>query len=128
MPLLKFKRISPEIAAPKPPAPEVAKPIPPFPTGKIGQIGRTPTSTTPSPNTSATSTSSGTTLYKKSDSGVGFKQWSVSQRGRELLFKWGKVGKTQQELTKTYTSDAAATAYYDRIVYEKRQKGYRDKM
>jgi hypothetical protein len=84
------------------------------------------------------------TLYKRSDSGVGFKQWSIwcepgfnnvagkiatttqPVTGWNVITEWGKVGKTLQTNTTFFASEYEAQNAVINTIYKKKVKGYRE--
>jgi predicted DNA-binding WGR domain protein len=52
------------------------------------------------------------------------KFWQVDQRGASLLIQWGKIGATGQSQTKDFASDAQAKSEADKLIAEKKKKGY----
>jgi len=56
----------------------------------------------------------------------GNKFWEVSIEGASLTTRWGKIGTDGQLKAQTFANAAAAIAARDRLVAEKRAKGYRE--
>lgn len=127
MGLMDFKRISP---TPLPPKPE---PVKPKVSGEelltiakviMGGVGVPELLGNPFGSTAAE-----TLLYADSDDGVPghYKQWSITQTGKSVTTKWGKVGATLQSNTKMYGSERMAAEMVRKTIETKRAKGYRDR-
>ncbi|HET9957310.1 MAG TPA: WGR domain-containing protein, partial [Polyangiaceae bacterium] len=52
------------------------------------------------------------------------KFWQVEQKGESLLIQWGKIGTNGQSQTKDFTNDAKAKSEADKLIAEKKKKGY----
>ena len=56
----------------------------------------------------------------------GNKFWEVSVEGASLTTRWGKLGADAQVKAQTFANEAAARAARDKLIAEKRAKGYRE--
>src|SRR6478752_2246090 len=54
-----------------------------------------------------------------------FKFWEITLTGRTFTTRWGKLGSKGQTTTKHFETEAAARKEHDRLIVEKRKKGYR---
>lgn len=61
--------------------------------------------------------------YEVAD-GTSHKFWEITLAGKTFTVRWGKLGSRGQSLVKHFASDAAARREYDKLVKEKRRKGY----
>src|SRR5262245_39033306 len=52
------------------------------------------------------------------------KFWSIERRGRELTFRWGRVGTAGAVVTKGLPDKGGSRGDYDRLIAEKLKKGY----
>lgn len=52
------------------------------------------------------------------------KFWQVNQKGASLELQWGKIGTHGQSQTKAFASDAQAKSEADKLIAEKKKKGY----
>ncbi|MBN1610607.1 MAG: WGR and DUF4132 domain-containing protein [Polyangiaceae bacterium] len=52
------------------------------------------------------------------------KFWQVEQRGASLVIQWGKIGTNGQSQTKEFAGDAKAKSETDKLIAEKKKKGY----
>src|SRR3954469_22624838 len=52
------------------------------------------------------------------------KFWQVQQQGASLLLQWGKIGTNGQSQTKDFAGDAKAKSEADKLIAEKKKKGY----
>jgi len=52
------------------------------------------------------------------------KFWQVQQQGASLLIQWGKIGTNGQAQTKEFAGDAQAGSEADKLIAEKKKKGY----
>ena len=103
---------------------------------KFKSISHTPLPPKPSPLTAnncnastPTAYANITTLYNDSDSGVGYKQWSIWNEPHDdqiVTTSWGKVGGTLQRNSKRYYSAWKARHAMLDTIEKKRTKGYRN--
>lgn len=59
--------------------------------------------------------------------GSSSKFWSIAMVGNDVTVKYGRIGTSGQEKTKSFATSNAAQKYYDDIVEEKVEKGYEEK-
>lgn len=59
--------------------------------------------------------------------GSSSKFWSIKMHGNDVTVKYGRIGTSGQEKTKSFPSSSAAKKYYDEIIDEKVEKGYVEK-
>jgi len=52
------------------------------------------------------------------------KFWQVQQQGASLLLQWGRIGTNGQSQTKDFAGDAKAKSEADKLIAEKKKKGY----
>ena len=52
------------------------------------------------------------------------KFWEVWMEGKEVTTRWGKIDTTGQQKTKEFATEVKASAEYDKLIAEKRAKGY----
>lgn len=113
-------------AAPSSPLPKVAAPAPapaapaPAPAAPKVVVAAAPP---PPPPTLAASDVAGGTRLTVVEGGVE-RFWSIVVDGASHTVCWGKVGSNGQERTKTFASEALATADAARLVAEKRGTGW----
>jgi len=62
--------------------------------------------------------------YEVSD-GSSHKFWEITLVGKTFTVRWGRIGSRGQQTIKHFTDDATARAEYDKLVAEKRKKGYK---
>src|SRR5690242_16025377 len=62
--------------------------------------------------------------YEVAD-GVAHKFWEISLTGKTFTVRWGRLGTRGQSQVKHFADDAEARRAYDKLVAEKRMKGYR---
>jgi predicted DNA-binding WGR domain protein len=123
MALMQFKRIAP-VALPKPePKPEefIRTDSEPYPIMRNPDYGEK----LHDPIMDAKLDAS-LRLYNDSESGVGYKVWSIERAGKSVTTRWGKEGATMQSNTKTYISEREANENMQAIIRVKRMKGYRE--
>jgi predicted DNA-binding WGR domain protein len=65
------------------------------------------------------------TMYCESDSGVGYKVWSVWIDGFHVWTEWGKEGGTLHRTNKLCATSWGARHEKDKLIRSKRNKGYR---
>jgi len=53
-----------------------------------------------------------------------YKVWSYELSGKDISFYWGRIGKTQSTLTKTFRTEYEAEKFILTKVQEKLNKGY----
>src|SRR6185503_12592898 len=58
--------------------------------------------------------------------GASCKFWQAEQTGKDVLYRWGRIGTAGQEKKKRYKDAAAASAELGKLEREKRGKGYED--
>ena len=66
------------------------------------------------------------TVHLVFEEGTSSKFWRARVDGKTLLVNYGKIGSTGQKQVKDFADTAAATAEYDKLIREKRKKGYAD--
>lgn len=67
-----------------------------------------------------------TTLFKKSDTGIGYKQWSIWLEGDYVVVEWGHCDKAKQQKRHSFLSrPASALAWMHDAITAKQKKGYR---
>ncbi|HET9991965.1 MAG TPA: WGR domain-containing protein [Kofleriaceae bacterium] len=66
------------------------------------------------------------TVHLEFEEGNSSKFWRARVEGKTLFVNYGKIGANGQTQVKDFPSDAAATSEYDKLVREKRKKGYVD--
>lgn len=79
------------------------------------------------PPTPATISTAGTPRYFEYSDGKSHKFWEVSQAGRDMTTRWGKVGSAGQTKTKTFASEEAAAKQVAKLIAEKLADGYTEK-
>ena len=58
--------------------------------------------------------------------GSSSKFWEISQSGKDVTVRFGKIGTNGQTQTKTLADVAAATKHAEKLVGEKTKKGYKE--
>jgi predicted DNA-binding WGR domain protein len=66
------------------------------------------------------------TVHLVFEEGTSSKFWRARVDGKTLLVNYGKIGSTGQKQVKDFADAGAAAAEYDKLVREKRKKGYAD--
>jgi predicted DNA-binding WGR domain protein len=66
------------------------------------------------------------TVHLEFEEGNSSKFWRARVEGKTLFVNYGKIGANGQTQVKDFPSEAAATSEYDKLVREKRMKGYVD--
>jgi predicted DNA-binding WGR domain protein len=66
------------------------------------------------------------TVHLVFEEGTSSKFWRARVDGKTLIVNYGKIGSTGQKQVKDFADTGAATAEYDKLVREKRKKGYHD--
>jgi len=66
------------------------------------------------------------TVQLEFEEGTSSKFWRARVEGKTLYVNYGKIGAAGQTQVKTLADHAAAVAEYDKLVREKRKKGYVD--
>lgn len=66
------------------------------------------------------------TIHLEFDEGTSSKFWRARVEGKTLYVNYGKIGANGQTQVKDLGDPAAAQAEYDKLVREKRKKGYHD--
>jgi len=66
------------------------------------------------------------TVHLEFEEGNSSKFWRARVEGKTLYVNYGKIGSNGQTQVKDFGNDAAATNEYDKLVREKRKKGYID--
>jgi predicted DNA-binding WGR domain protein len=66
------------------------------------------------------------TVYLEFEEGTSSKFWRARVEGKTLYVNYGKIGSNGQTQVKDFAEAAAAQAEYDRLVRDKRKKGYAD--
>jgi predicted DNA-binding WGR domain protein len=72
------------------------------------------------------STMSDWTVHLEFEDGTSSKFWRARVEGKTLYVNYGKIGSNGQTQVKDLADPAAARAEYDKLVREKRKKGYVD--
>ncbi len=62
--------------------------------------------------------------YEVADEGS-FKFWEITLTGRTFTTRWGRIGSKGQTTIKHFETDDEARKQHDRLIAEKRRKGYR---
>ena len=52
------------------------------------------------------------------------KFWEIAVSGKEVTTRWGRIGSPGQSKTKTFSDDAAAAKFAEKLVVEKTNEGY----
>jgi predicted DNA-binding WGR domain protein len=58
--------------------------------------------------------------------GSSHKFWEIALSGSSLTTRWGRIGAAGQSQTRSFASEAEATEALDKLIEEKRRKGYRE--
>jgi predicted DNA-binding WGR domain protein len=66
------------------------------------------------------------TVHLEFEEGTSSKFWRARVEGKTLYVNWGKIGTNGQTQVKDLADPAAAKREYDKLVAEKRKKGYVD--
>src|SRR3569623_2098885 len=66
------------------------------------------------------------TVHLEFEEGNSSKFWRARVEGKTLFVNYGKIGANGQTQVKDFASEAAAAGEYDKLVREKRKKGYVD--
>src|SRR5262245_31548626 len=66
------------------------------------------------------------TVHLEFEEGTSSKFWRARVEGRTLYVNYGKIGSTGQTQVKDFPSPELATKEYDKLVRDKRKKGYVD--
>lgn len=66
------------------------------------------------------------TVHLVFEEGTSSKFWRARVDGKTLVVNYGKIGSVGQKQVKDFADGGAATAEYDKLVREKRKKGYHD--
>jgi predicted DNA-binding WGR domain protein len=66
------------------------------------------------------------TVHLEFEAGTSSKFWRARVEGKTLYVNYGKIGSTGQTQVKDLSDPAAAKAEYDKLVRDKRKKGYVD--
>src|SRR5215831_13815486 len=66
------------------------------------------------------------TVHLEFEEGTSSKFWRARVEGKTLYVNYGKIGSNGQTQVKDLSDPAAARAEYDKLVLEKRKKGYVD--
>lgn len=66
------------------------------------------------------------TVHLELEEGTSSKFWRARVEGRTLYVNYGKIGSTGQTQVKDFADSAAAHKEYDKLVRDKRKKGYVD--
>jgi predicted DNA-binding WGR domain protein len=66
------------------------------------------------------------TIHLAFEEGTSSKFWRARVEGKTLYVNYGKIGSNGQTQVKDFGNAAAAQAEYDKLVREKRKKGYED--
>src|SRR5690349_17496764 len=66
------------------------------------------------------------TVHLEFEEGTSSKFWRARVEGKTLYVNYGKIGSNGQTQVKDLGDPAAAKAEYDKLVREKRKKGYSD--
>lgn len=56
--------------------------------------------------------------------GSSYKFWEISQAGRSVTVRWGRIGTDGQNQRKDFHSDQEAQLHVDRLIAAKVKKGY----
>lgn len=64
-------------------------------------------------------------LFECTEDGAS-KFWEIGLVGADLTTRWGKIGTSGQEKTKSFATPEKARAEYDKLVAEKTEKGYEE--
>jgi predicted DNA-binding WGR domain protein len=85
--------------------------------------GKSSTGAAKSAKPSKTHTVTGA-LYLELIEGTSRKFWEATVEGRDITVRFGRIGTDGQRVTKSFASPAAAVAERDKLVAQKRRKGY----
>lgn len=66
------------------------------------------------------------TVHLEFEEGNSSKFWRARVEGKTLYVNYGKIGSNGQTQVKDFPTSAAATSEYEKLVREKRKKGYTD--
>jgi len=66
------------------------------------------------------------TTHLEFEEGISSKFWRARVEGKTLYVNYGKIGSAGQTQVKDFATPAAAQAEFDKLVREKRKKGYND--
>ncbi len=66
------------------------------------------------------------TVHLEFEEGNSSKFWRARVDGKTLFVNYGKIGSNGQTQVKDFASPDVATREYDKLVHEKRKKGYQD--
>ncbi|MEO8841567.1 MAG: WGR domain-containing protein [Kofleriaceae bacterium] len=66
------------------------------------------------------------TVHLEFEEGNSSKFWRARVEGKTLYVNYGKIGSNGQTQVKDFPTSAAATSEYEKLVREKRKKGYND--
>jgi predicted DNA-binding WGR domain protein len=66
------------------------------------------------------------TVHLEFEEGTSSKFWRARVEGRTLYVNYGKIGSNGQTQVKDFADGAGAQREYDKLVREKRKKGYQD--
>src|SRR5580700_10960712 len=66
------------------------------------------------------------TVHLEFEEGTSSKFWRARVEGKTLYVNYGKIGSAGQTQVKDFGDAAGATKEYDKLVKEKRKKGYAD--
>jgi len=78
--------------------------------------------------TSAATSGAGARYFELTDDSSN-KFWEISQSGNALTTRWGRIGSTGQNKTKTFADEKAAANAVAKLIQQKTDEGYieRDK-
>ena len=77
------------------------------------------------PASNVTSATSGTTpRYFEFTDDSSNKFWEISQAGNSLTTRWGRIGSTGQNKTKTFADEKAAANAVAKLIEQKTDEGY----
>lgn len=91
---------------------------PSSPISKKGETTMTTTATT-------TTSPSGTKRFEFVE-GRSSKFWEVSQQGKEVTVRFGRIGSEGQSNVKSFADETAAAAHVEKLIREKTAKGYHE--
>jgi DNA ligase-1 len=75
----------------------------------------------------SSSGAAGTPRYFEFVGGNSSKFWEVSQSGKDMTTRWGRIGTDGQSKTKTFADEAAAAKQVAKLIEEKTGEGYVEK-
>jgi predicted DNA-binding WGR domain protein len=80
-------------------------------------------------NVTSAATSPASARYFEFTDDSSNKFWEISQSGNSLTTRWGRIGSTGQNKTKTFADDKAAANAVAKLIQQKTDEGYieRDK-